>query len=97
LAKLVSATPLAWVRETGGKGKHRAEATEATEVTEGGLGLAGKLMRATLGLGCGNRHKGIYLALRNITKKWKNPLITWKLAATKLAIRFGQRFFAVEI
>jgi transposase-like protein len=33
----------------------------------------------------------------NITKKWTNPPITWKLAATQFAIRFGQRFFAVEI
>ena len=41
--------------------------------------------------------KLIYLALRNITKKWKKPPVTWKLAATELAIRFGQRFFAVEI
>jgi len=41
--------------------------------------------------------KLIYLALRDITKKWKNPPITWKLAATQFAIRFGQRFFAVEI
>jgi transposase-like protein len=37
------------------------------------------------------------LALRAITKKWKNPPVTWKLAATQFAIRFGQRFFAVEI
>jgi transposase-like protein len=28
--------------------------------------------------------KPIYLALRNVTKKWKNPPITWKLAATQL-------------
>jgi len=41
--------------------------------------------------------KLIYLALRDITKKWKNAPITWKLAATQFAIRFGQRFFAVEI
>jgi len=41
--------------------------------------------------------KLIYLVLRDITKKWKNPPITWKLAATQFAIRFGQRFFAVEI
>ena len=41
--------------------------------------------------------KLIYLALRDITKKWTNPPITWKLAATQFAIRFGQRFFAVEI
>jgi putative transposase len=40
--------------------------------------------------------KLIYLALRDITKKWKNPPVTWKLAATQFAIRFGQRFFAVE-
>jgi putative transposase len=38
--------------------------------------------------------KLIFLALRNITKKWKNPPITWKLAATQFAIRFGERFFA---
>ena len=41
--------------------------------------------------------KLIYLALRDITKKWKNPPVTWKLAATQFAIRFGQRFFAVEV
>jgi putative transposase len=40
--------------------------------------------------------KLIYLALCNITKKWKNPPITWKLAATQFAIRFGERFFAAE-
>jgi hypothetical protein len=33
VGKLVPATPLAWLRETRIKGKHR------TEVTEGGLGL----------------------------------------------------------
>jgi putative transposase len=37
-----------------------------------------------------------YLALRNITKKWKNPPVTWKLAATQFAIQFGERFFATE-
>jgi transposase-like protein len=41
--------------------------------------------------------KLIYLVLRDITKKWKNPPVTWKLAATQFAIRFGQRFFAVEV
>src|ERR1700721_3042169 len=41
--------------------------------------------------------KLIYLVLRDITKKWTNPPITWKLAATPFAIRFGPRFFAVEI
>jgi putative transposase len=35
--------------------------------------------------------KLIYLALRDITKKWKNPPVTWKLAATQFAIRFGHR------
>ena len=38
--------------------------------------------------------KLIYLALRNITKKWKNPPITWQQAATQFAIQFGERFFA---
>jgi transposase-like protein len=41
--------------------------------------------------------KLIYLVLRDITKKWKNPPVTWKVAATQFAIRFGQRFFAVEV
>jgi len=41
--------------------------------------------------------KLIYLVLRDITKKWKKPPTSWKLAATQFAIRFGQRFFAVEI
>jgi putative transposase len=40
--------------------------------------------------------KVIYLAIRNITKKWKNPPITWKLAATQFAIQFGERFFAAD-
>ena len=35
-------------------------------------------------------------ALRNITKKWKNPPVTWKLAATQFAIQFGERFLAPE-
>jgi transposase-like protein len=41
--------------------------------------------------------KLIYLALRDITKKWKNPPVKWKRAATQFAIRFGQRYFAVEV
>jgi putative transposase len=41
--------------------------------------------------------KLIYLVLRDITKKWKNPPVSWKLAATQFALRFGQRFCAVEI
>jgi putative transposase len=38
-----------------------------------------------------------YLALGNITKKWKNPPVTWKLAATQFAIQFGERFFAADV
>jgi transposase-like protein len=38
--------------------------------------------------------KLIYLALRNITKSWKNPPITWKAAAGQFAIQFGARFFS---
>jgi putative transposase len=41
--------------------------------------------------------KLIYLALRNITKKWKNPPVIWKLAATQFAIQFGERFFAADV
>jgi len=36
--------------------------------------------------------KLIYLALRNITKKWKNPPVTWRSAAHQFAIQFGNRF-----
>ena len=32
--------------------------------------------------------KLIYLALRNITKSWTNPPLTWRMAANQ----FGQRF-----
>jgi putative transposase len=39
--------------------------------------------------------KLIYLVLRNITKKWKKPPVTWKLAASQFAIKFGERFSAV--
>ena len=35
--------------------------------------------------------KLIYLALRNITKRWKNPPVTWRPAATQFAIQFGER------
>ena len=37
--------------------------------------------------------KLIYLALRNITKKWNRPPISWKAAAGQFAIQFGTRFF----
>jgi transposase-like protein len=36
--------------------------------------------------------KLIYLALRNITKKWKMSPITWRAAKTQFAILFGERF-----
>lgn len=38
--------------------------------------------------------KLIYLALRNITKKWKKPPVQWKAAAGQFAIQFGTRFFS---
>ena len=34
--------------------------------------------------------KLIYLALRNITKSWKNPPLTWRMAANQFAIQFGE-------
>lgn len=36
--------------------------------------------------------KLIYLALRNITKNWKMPPVTWRAAKTQFAILFGERF-----
>ena len=36
--------------------------------------------------------KLIYLALRNITKKWKMPPVTWKRALSQFAVLFGTRF-----
>jgi len=36
--------------------------------------------------------KLIYLALRNITKKWKRPPKEWHAAKAQLAIQFGERF-----
>lgn len=36
--------------------------------------------------------KLIYLALRNITKQWKNPPVTWRAAATQFVIQFPDRF-----
>lgn len=41
--------------------------------------------------------KLIYLVLRNVTKKWQKPPITWKATATQFAIQFGERFLAAEI
>jgi hypothetical protein len=34
--------------------------------------------------------KLIYLALRNITKSWQNPPLTWRMAANQFAIQFGR-------
>jgi putative transposase len=36
--------------------------------------------------------KLIWLALRNITKKWAMPVFHWKAAMTQFAIQFGDRF-----
>jgi transposase-like protein len=36
--------------------------------------------------------KLICLALRNITKSWQNPPLTWRMAANQFTIQFGQRF-----
>ncbi len=36
--------------------------------------------------------KLIYLALRNITVKWKKPPLTWSSAVRQFAIQFGERF-----
>jgi transposase-like protein len=36
--------------------------------------------------------KLLYLALQNITKKWKSPPLNWKSAANQFAIQFGSRF-----
>lgn len=36
--------------------------------------------------------KLIWLALRNITAKWKNPPIAWATAKSQFAIQFGERF-----
>lgn len=36
--------------------------------------------------------KLIWLALRNITLKWKNPPIAWAAAKAQFAIQFGERF-----
>ena len=33
----------------------------------------------------------IYLALRNITAKWKNPPREWHAAKAQFAIQFGER------
>ena len=35
--------------------------------------------------------KLVYLATKNIAKKWTSPIFNWGLAAQQLAIRFGYR------
>ena len=39
--------------------------------------------------------KLLYLALRNVTAKWKNAGREWKPALTQFAILFADRFTAV--
>ena len=36
--------------------------------------------------------KLVYLAYRNIKKKWTMPLANWGQSAQQLAIKFGDRF-----
>ena len=38
--------------------------------------------------------KLLYLALRDISTKWKSPPLHWKAAANQFAIQFGSRFFS---
>jgi putative transposase len=40
--------------------------------------------------------KLIWLALRNVAEKWKNPPISWHAAKTQLAIQFEDRFVLSE-
>jgi hypothetical protein len=39
--------------------------------------------------------KLIYLALRNTTRKWKRPPVTWKKAMSQFAILFTDRLEAI--
>ena len=36
--------------------------------------------------------KLVYLAYRNIRKKWTMPIANWGMIAQQLAIKFGERF-----
>ena len=38
--------------------------------------------------------KLLYLALRNITRKWQKPPLAWHAAVAQFAIQFGERFFS---
>jgi transposase-like protein len=40
--------------------------------------------------------KLIWLALRNIAERWKNPPISWHAAKAQLAIQFEERFVLSE-
>ena len=40
--------------------------------------------------------KLIWLVLRNVQARWKNPPITWQAAKTQMAIQFEDRFVMVE-
>ena len=41
--------------------------------------------------------KLIYLALRNITARWKLPPVFWKAAMNQFAIRYAERFAAASL
>ena len=41
--------------------------------------------------------KLIYLALRNISRKWQKPAVTWKRALSQFAVLFGPRFLPSTI
>jgi transposase-like protein len=41
--------------------------------------------------------KLIYLALRNITAKWKMPPVFWKSALNQFAIRYPDRFAVLSV
>jgi transposase-like protein len=41
--------------------------------------------------------KLIYLALRNITAKWKMPPVFWKSAMNQFAIRYPDRFAVLSV
>jgi len=40
--------------------------------------------------------KLIWLVLRNVQARWKNPPITWQAAKTQMAIQFEDRFMLAE-
>ena len=40
--------------------------------------------------------KLIWLVLRNVQARWKNPPISWHAAKTQLAIQFEQRFMLTD-